>query len=280
MGCFVIRPEVRVPTAGFEAAALTMVIFFGSLRADTGARSNRHTGRESARAEGGEHTHTEEGGRRGGRVASRASAAADTIGRPPACLYTIDSWTAGLRVPGAKEGCPFIMVPVTALVSRSALVSARGIAFMTQRRSLCNIPSSSGGGGSSSSRGGFWEWTTQHRPSWKESPLEAAVAFTVFGITGSTSVAVVRPTLKSVFGIEGTMRDGPNSYRVMSVVAVSPIYAAMLVTFGTLAGRHRFFANMSHKIFGRFLPQFVLSRISSAFGYCFPGSLRARVSQK
>ena len=72
---------------------------------------------------------------------------------------------------------------------------------------------------------------------------------------------VVRPTLKSVFGIEGTMRDGPNSYRVMSVVAVSPIYAAMLVTFGTLAGRHRFFANMSHKIFGRFLPQFVLSHL-------------------
>ena len=271
MGCFVIRPEVRVPTAGFEAAALTMVIFFGSLRADTGARSNRHTGRGS--------THTQRGG--GERGACRvASEPADSIGRPPACLYTIDSWTAGLRVPGAKEGCPFIMVPVTALVSRSALVSARGIAFMTQRRSLCNIPSSSGGGGSSSSRGGFWEWTTQHRPSWKESPLEAAVAFTVFGITGSTSVAVVRPTLKSVFGIEGTMRDGPNSYRVMSVVAVSPIYAAMLVTFGTLAGRHRFFANMSHKIFGRFLPQFVLSRISSAFGYCFPGSLRARVSQK
>ena len=100
----------------------------------------------------------------------------------------------------------------------------------------------------------FWKWTLQPRPSWKENKVEAAVAFTVFGITGSTSVAVVRPTLKSAFGLEGSMREGPNSYRAISIVAVSPIYALLLVTFGTVAGRHRFFANMAQKIFGRFLP--------------------------
>ena len=50
------------------------------------------------------------------------------------------------------------------------------------------------------------------------------------------------------------MRDGPWSYRVLSVVLVSPIYASFLVTFGTLAGRHIFFAAMARKIFGRFLP--------------------------
>lgn len=98
------------------------------------------------------------------------------------------------------------------------------------------------------------------------------MAFTVFGITGSTSVAVVRPTLKSTFGLEGSLREGPNSYRVASILAVSPIYATMLVTFGTIAGRHRFFATMAHKIFGRFLPAVVTSRISAAFGWCFPRS--------
>lgn len=118
----------------------------------------------------------------------------------------------------------------------------------------------------------FWKWTLQPRPSWKENKVEAAVAFTVFGITGSTSVAVVRPTLKSAFGLEGSMREGPNSYRAISIVAVSPIYALLLVTFGTVAGRHRFFANMAQKIFGRFLPGAVLHRISAAFAYCVPGS--------
>ena len=118
----------------------------------------------------------------------------------------------------------------------------------------------------------FWAWTLQQRPSWKEDKLEAAVAFTVFGVTGSTSVAVVRPTLKHVTGIEGSLREGPNSYRVTSILAVSPIYATLLVTFGTLAGRHRFFANMAQKIFGRFLPSFFMNRISATFAYCVPGS--------
>ena len=69
----------------------------------------------------------------------------------------------------------------------------------------------------------FWAWTLQQRPSWKEDKLEAAVAFTVFGVTGSTSVAVVRPALKHVTGIEGSLREGPNSYRITSILAVSPI---------------------------------------------------------
>ena len=119
----------------------------------------------------------------------------------------------------------------------------------------------------------FWAWTTQHRPSWKESPVEAAVAFVVFGITGSTSVALVRPTLKKTIGLEGSMREGPWSYRITSLVAVSPIYATLLVTIGTVAGRHRFFAYMATKIFGRFLPSPVMTRIRGSFAYCFPSSV-------
>jgi hypothetical protein len=142
----------------------------------------------------------------------------------------------------------------------------------TQPRRLLCTGGSTESSGNSSVWARFWMWTTQQRPSWKENPVEAAVAFTVFGVTGSTSVAVVRPALKATFGIEGSLKEGPWSYRISSILAVSPIYATMLVTFGTIAGRHRFFANMAHKIFGRFLPNFVLSRISSAFGWCFPGS--------
>ena len=59
----------------------------------------------------------------------------------------------------------------------------------------------------------FWNWTTQARPSWKENKLEAAVVFCVFGVTGSTSVGLVRPALKYTIGLEGSFIEGPNSYR-------------------------------------------------------------------
>lgn len=107
----------------------------------------------------------------------------------------------------------------------------------------------------------FWKWTTQTRPHWKESKLEACVLFCVFGITGSSSVAFVRPALKNI-GIDGTMIDGPWSYRIASVLIISPIYACILVTVGTLAGRHIFFANMGRKILSRFLPKSAASKIN------------------
>lgn len=49
----------------------------------------------------------------------------------------------------------------------------------------------------------FWDWTLQPRPHWRESRTEAAVIFCVFGVTGSTSVAFVRPALKHTIGLEG-----------------------------------------------------------------------------
>ena len=150
------------------------------------------------------------------------------------------------------------------LFTRSSLALAR-----SARRGLSTESSSS----SSSVYAKFWAWTTQSRPSWKESPTEAAVAFVVFGITGSSSVHLVRPALKSTIGLEGSMRDGPWSYRITSILAVSPIYATLLVTFGTVAGRHRFFARMASNIFGRFLPNAVIRRVADSFAWCFPRSV-------
>lgn len=112
----------------------------------------------------------------------------------------------------------------------------------------------------------FWKWTTQQRPSWKEDKTEALVLFCVFGITGSSSVAFVRPALKNILGIEGTLIDGPWSYRIASILIISPIYACILVTLGTLCGRHIFFANMGRKIIGRFMPKSAASKISCPSG--------------
>ena len=106
----------------------------------------------------------------------------------------------------------------------------------------------------------FWRWTTQHRKHWKEDKFEAAVLFCVFGITGSSSMLFVRPSLKYL-GIEGTWQDGPWSYRILSILIISPIYATILMTLGTLAGRHNFFAKMGIKIYSRFLPSSVSSKL-------------------
>jgi hypothetical protein len=99
----------------------------------------------------------------------------------------------------------------------------------------------------------FWAWTLKTRPSWRESKVEAAVAFTVLGATGTGTMVLVRPSLKWI-GLEGSMMEGPNSYRLGSILIISPMYALTLVTVGTLAGRHRYFGGMSSKILGRFLP--------------------------
>jgi hypothetical protein len=131
-------------------------------------------------------------------------------------------------------------------------------------------PKFSSSGGSKATFDRFWNWTTQVRPSWKENKTEAAVVFCVFGVTGSTSVAFVRPCLKNTFGLEGSMVDGPWSYRIISLVAVSPIYAVFLLTFGTLSGRHTFFAMMATKIYGRFLPAAVTRRLAC------PPAIKAR----
>jgi hypothetical protein len=106
----------------------------------------------------------------------------------------------------------------------------------------------------------FWAWTSQQRPSWKQDYKEAAIIFCVFGITGSSSVYFVRPLLKKV-GIVGTMQDGPWSYRILSVLLVSPVYATILLTLGTISGRHCFFANMVIKMFGRVMPKSLLNKL-------------------
>lgn len=107
----------------------------------------------------------------------------------------------------------------------------------------------------------FWNWTTQPRPYWTKDKKEFIFACTIFGITGTTSAFVLRPVISDVFGIKGSLVDGPNSYRVLSVLCLSPVYACMLALIGTAAGRHRFFTQMAMKILGRFMPKKVLAKV-------------------
>lgn len=76
----------------------------------------------------------------------------------------------------------------------------------------------------------------------------------VFGATGSSALYIMRPLLATTLGIEGSLVDGPNSYRLASLLLMSPAYATVLLLLGTLSGRHTFFAKMAFGILKRYVP--------------------------
>jgi len=89
----------------------------------------------------------------------------------------------------------------------------------------------------------------RNTPKWY---AEMALLCTVFGITGSSTMFLVRPAVSEGLGLEGSMKDGPWSYRICSLVIMTPMYAAILVVVGTAFGRHAYFRHFSVKMFSRF----------------------------
>mmetsp|Transcript_18865 Transcript_18865/g.21616 ORF Transcript_18865/g.21616 Transcript_18865/m.21616 type:complete len:213 (-) Transcript_18865:25-663(-) len=81
---------------------------------------------------------------------------------------------------------------------------------------------------------------------------EMCLLCTVFAITGSSTMFLVRPAMSQGLGLKGSMRDGPWSYRIGSLVIMTPLYAALLVTVGTTFGRHFYFRHFAVKMFSRF----------------------------
>ena len=120
----------------------------------------------------------------------------------------------------------------------------------------------------------FWRRWTAERPlpdrwtfAWW---WEMAIIFTVFGITGSSSVFFVRPVMGKVLGLEGnfgkrmrvkllihclgSMKEGPWSFRLISLVVLMPIYSVLLVCVGTVFGRHAYFKKFALRMWKRFIP--------------------------
>lgn len=61
---------------------------------------------------------------------------------------------------------------------------------------------------------------------------EMVLICTVFAITGTSTMVIVRPAVSNVLGLEGSLKDGPWSYRICSLVIMTPLYSAMLVVVG------------------------------------------------
>ncbi len=62
----------------------------------------------------------------------------------------------------------------------------------------------------------------------------------------------VRPAVSHGLGLQGSLKDGPWSYRICSIVIMTPIYSTLLVLVGTVFGRHHYFRHFSVKMFSRF----------------------------
>ncbi|KAI9176070.1 hypothetical protein H9P43_006435 [Blastocladiella emersonii ATCC 22665] len=90
---------------------------------------------------------------------------------------------------------------------------------------------------------------------------EIGVVFTVFAVTGSSSLMVVRKSLNAALGVEGSWRDGPNAWRAGYVVCGLPMYSMILLTLGTLSGRGAYFRTVLHRMYGRILPRRVADKL-------------------
>ena len=65
----------------------------------------------------------------------------------------------------------------------------------------------------------------RYTPKWY---IEMLLICTVFGITGSSTMILVRPAVSNILGLQGSFKDGPWSYRICSLVIMTPVYATLL----------------------------------------------------
>ena len=136
----------------------------------------------------------------------------------------------------------------------------------------------------------FWGPRAEHARYSRWWWWDQAVVMLVFACTGSSTAFVVRPLLSNYAGygygppiarfpppltdffalssrsvvcrsVEGSFKDGPNSYRVISLVAMMPIYSCLLVAFGTAFGRHHYFKRFALNMWRRFLPAAARKRL-------------------
>jgi len=82
--------------------------------------------------------------------------------------------------------------------------------------------------------------------------MEMTLLCTVFAISGTSTMVLVRPAVSDILGLRGSMKDGPWSYRLCSLFIMTPIYPLVLVSVGTAFGRHAYFRHFGVKMFARF----------------------------
>merc|ERR1711971_580896 len=93
--------------------------------------------------------------------------------------------------------------------------------------------------------GEYEKWTWKWGAEW-------GLRSVVFGITGTTTMLVVRPTVTNILHLEGSFKEGPWSYRLCSIIIMMPVYHCCLLGVGTVFGRYGYFSVVAKKGLGRF----------------------------
>ncbi len=94
-------------------------------------------------------------------------------------------------------------------------------------------------------RRAWTRWTGPEQPAARWSGAwwrHHAVVFTVFGVTGSSAMWLVRPQLYALMGVEGEATSGQ---RVASLLLMMPFYYAILLLVGTACGKYSYVKNMA-----------------------------------
>ena len=93
------------------------------------------------------------------------------------------------------------------------------------------------------------------RPRIPSAVLHGAIVLLVFGITGSITVVLSRLLLGALPGVDGSLRDGPWSYRAAYVLLITPSYSVTLIAVGSLFGKRAFFQARVVRMWGLLLPK-------------------------
>ena len=88
----------------------------------------------------------------------------------------------------------------------------------------------------------------------KRGALHWIIVLVVFSLAGSGITRIAPLILKDLLGLQGGFIDGPWSYRLLYLALIPPIYSVLLVTIGTLFGKHYYFRARAMKLWGRLLP--------------------------
>jgi hypothetical protein len=105
---------------------------------------------------------------------------------------------------------------------------------------------------------------------------EMAICCVVFAITGTSSSRLVTPLLRLLLdstalswtGIPstGSLFAGPNDFRLLYLLCMTPTYTLLLLLVGTLCGRRDFFSHFAVKMWTRMLPAPALGAMKRALG--------------
>lgn len=87
------------------------------------------------------------------------------------------------------------------------------------------------------------------------SNLQVLIIFTVFGLTGSSSVYVAKPILEMIgfsrLSFAPEFFWGGLSYYFLRLIMIFPIYQVLLIAYGWIFGQFSFFWQFEKKMFSR-----------------------------